>query len=130
MATILIIEDNDANRDILQRYLVLKGYQPHIAVNGAEGVSLAQELLPDLILLDLSLPMLDGWQTAQQLKQLRTTCMIPIIAVTAHAMIDDRARALAAGCDDYETKPIDLGLLLRKIELHLGRARTLALGHS
>jgi CheY-like chemotaxis protein len=128
VATILIIEDNEANRDILLRYLLLKGHQPQVAVDGSEGVLLAEQLLPDLILLDLSLPMLDGWEAAQHLKRSAKTQAIPIIAVTAHAMIDDRERALAAGCDDYETKPIDLALLLRKIELHLGRAREQAPG--
>jgi CheY-like chemotaxis protein len=121
VATILIIEDNDDNRDVLVRYLRLMGYTTIVATNGADGVMRAQFTRPDLILLDLNLPQLDGWGTASQLKQQPATQSIPIIAVTAHALLDDRDRALAAGCDDYEPKPIDLPLLLQKVQAYLHR---------
>lgn len=121
MATILIIEDNDANRDILMRYLRLFGHNALLATDGVEGIELAKSARPDLILLDLSLPEIDGWQTAGKLKEMAETKAIPIIAVTAHAMLDDRDRALAAGCDDYEPKPIDLERLMRKVQSYLVR---------
>lgn len=116
MATILLVEDNELNRDMLMRRLQRKGYDVVFAVDGAEGVSMAGAAGPDIILLDMSLPVLDGWEVARRLKSAEATRAIPIIALTAHAMAGDRDRALEAGCDDYDTKPIDLLRLLDKVE--------------
>lgn len=116
MVKILLVEDNETNRDMLSRRLTRKGYQVIIAVDGAEGLSLAQQQAPDLILMDMSLPVLDGWEASRQLKTAATTCAIPIIALTAHAMAGDREKALEAGCDEYETKPVEFQRLLGKIE--------------
>jgi two-component system cell cycle response regulator DivK len=121
MPKVLIVEDNEMNRDMLSRRLERRGYEIALAVDGAAGVAAARTGLPDLILMDLSLPVLDGWQATQQLKADPATSAIPIIALSAHAMTADRDRALAAGCDDYDTKPIDLPRLLQKIETLLGR---------
>jgi CheY-like chemotaxis protein len=115
MAKILLVEDNEMNRDMLSRRLERRGYQIVIAVDGAEGVAMAQSEKPDLILLDMSLPVLDGWEAARQLKGADGTKGIPIIALTAHAMAGDREKALEAGCNDYDTKPIELPRLLEKI---------------
>lgn len=120
MAKILLVEDNEMNRDMLSRRLERKNYEVIIAVDGAEGVSKAQTESPDLILMDISLPIIDGRQATRQLKASPETREIPIIALTAHAMAGDRAEALEAGCDDYETKPVDLPRLLEKIEALLG----------
>jgi two-component system, cell cycle response regulator DivK len=119
MAEILLVEDNEMNRDMLSRRLTRRGYQVTIAVNGEEAVIEAAKL-PDLILLDMSLPVLDGWAVAGHLKSQALTREIPIMALTAHAMVGDRERALAAGCDDYEAKPIDFPRLLGKISTLLG----------
>jgi CheY-like chemotaxis protein len=116
MPTILIVEDNEMNRDMLSRRLQRKGYTVLMAVDGAEGVALAQAEGPDVILMDMSLPVLDGWDATRQLKAASQTAAIPIIALTAHAMSGDREKAMAAGCDDYDTKPIELPRLLGKIE--------------
>ena len=116
MPTILIVEDNEMNRDMLSRRLQRKGYTVLMAVDGAEGVALAQSEEPDVILMDMSLPVLDGWDATRQLKAAPQTAAIPIIALTAHAMSGDREKAMAAGCDDYDTKPIELPRLLGKIE--------------
>jgi two-component system, cell cycle response regulator DivK len=116
VAIILIVEDNEMNRDMLSRRLQRKGYETLIAVDGGAGVALAQSSNPDLILMDMSLPVLDGWEATRQLKAAPETSAIPVIALTAHAMSGDREQALAAGCDDYDTKPIDLPRLLGKIE--------------
>jgi CheY-like chemotaxis protein len=121
MARILIIEDNEMNRDMLSRRLARKGYEVAIAVDGSEGVAQARTMLPDLILMDMSLPVLDGWDATRQLKADAGTSAIPIIALTAHAMAGDREQALAAGCDDYDTKPIELPRLLSKIEALLAQ---------
>ena len=121
MPTILIVEDNEMNRDMLSRRLQRKGYAVLLAVDGAEGVALAQAQGPDLILMDMSLPVLDGWDATRQLKAAPQTAAIPIIALTAHAMSGDREKAMAAGCDDYDTKPIELPRLLGKIESLLGK---------
>jgi two-component system cell cycle response regulator DivK len=121
MPTILIVEDNEMNRDMLSRRLQRKGYAVLLAVDGAQGVALAQAEGPDLILMDMSLPILDGWDATRQLKAAPRTAAIPIIALTAHAMSGDREKAMAAGCDDYDTKPIELPRLLGKIEALLGR---------
>jgi CheY-like chemotaxis protein len=115
MPKILLVEDNEMNRDMLSRRLTRRGYQIAIAVDGAEGVAMAHSETPDLILLDMSLPVLDGWEAARQLKAKPETKSIPIIALTAHAMAGDREKALEAGCDDYDTKPIELPRLLDKI---------------
>jgi CheY-like chemotaxis protein len=120
MATILIVEDNEMNRDMLSRRLQRKGYAVLLAVDGAQGVALAQAEGPDVILMDMSLPVLDGWEATRQLKAAPQTAAIPIIALTAHAMAGDRDKAMAAGCDDYDTKPIELPRLLGKIEALLG----------
>lgn len=124
MATILLVEDNELNRDMLARRLQRRGYAVLLAVDGAAGLDLARSARPDLLLLDMSLPVLDGWAVARQLKADPATRAIPIIALTAHAMAGDRAEALAAGCDDYDSKPIDLPRLLTKIEALLDRGAT------
>jgi two-component system cell cycle response regulator DivK len=113
---ILLVEDNELNRDMLSRRLRRKGYEVMIAVNGQEGVDFAKESKPDLILMDMSLPVMDGWEAARQIKAIPEMQNIPIIALTAHAMVGDREMALKSGCDDYDTKPIDLTRLLEKIE--------------
>jgi CheY-like chemotaxis protein len=122
MKKILLVEDNEMNRDMLSRRLARKGYEVSIAVDGRQGVEMAQSAAPDLILMDMSLPVLDGWEATRQLKNTDATRHIPVIALTAHAMSGDRERALEAGCDDYDTKPIELPRLLEKIESMLNRA--------
>ena len=116
MPKILLVEDNEMNQDMLARRLTRKGYAVAIAVDGGQGVAMAQSEAPDLILMDMSLPVLDGWEATRQIKNAPKTQAIPIIALTAHAMSGDREKALAAGCDDYDTKPIELTRLLAKIE--------------
>lgn len=120
MAKILLVEDNEMNRDMLSRRLGRKGFEVIIAVNGAEGVKMATEELPDLILMDMSLPVIDGWEATRQIKNAAATAELPVIALTAHAMDADRDKALAAGCDDYDTKPVELPRLLEKINSLLG----------
>ncbi len=124
MAKILLVEDNEMNRDMLSRRLARKGYEVFIAVDGAEGVLMAIAKVPDLILMDMSLPVLDGWQATQQIKAAPETSTIPVIALTAHAMAGDREKCLAAGCDDYDTKPVEFPRLLGKIEMLLKEAMT------
>jgi len=116
MAKILLVEDNEMNRDMLSRRLERKGYQIVVAVDGAQGVAMAQTETPDLILMDMSLPVMDGWEATRRLKAAPETRAIPVIALTAHAMAGDREKTIEAGCDDYDTKPIDLPRLLGKIE--------------
>jgi CheY-like chemotaxis protein len=116
MSKILLVEDNEMNSDMLSRRLQRKGHEVLIAMDGAQGVELAQSENPDLILMDMSLPVLDGWEATQQLKALPETRDIPIIALTAHAMAGDREKCLEVGCDDYETKPVDFSRLLAKIQ--------------
>ena len=116
MAKILLVEDNEMNRDMLARRLERRGYQVVMAVDGDQGVRLAQDEAPDLILMDMSLPVLDGWEATRQLKATPATQAIPIIALTAHAMSGDREKALEAGCNDYDSKPIEFPRLLGKIE--------------
>lgn len=116
MAKILLVEDNEMNRDMLARRLQRRGYQIIIAIDGDQGVQLAQTEKPDLILMDMSLPVLDGWEATRQLKTAAATHAIPVIALTAHAMAGDRDKALAAGCDDYDTKPVEFSRLLGKIQ--------------
>ncbi len=120
MAKILLVEDNEMNRDMLSRRLERRGYEVVIAVDGQQGVDLAQSTSPDLILMDMSLPVIDGWEATRQLKSMERMKAVPIIALTAHAMSGDREKALEAGCNDYDTKPIELPRLLGKIEALLG----------
>ena len=120
---LLLVEDNEMNRDMLSRRLERKGFQIVIAVDGSEGVTMAQAELPDLILMDMSLPVLDGWEATRRLKAIPQTNAIPVIALTAHAMSGDRERAMEAGCDDYDTKPVDLPRLLEKIQTLLDRKK-------
>ncbi len=116
MARLLLVEDNEMNRDMLSRRLVRKGYEVEIAVDGQEGIDRIRESHPDLVLMDMSLPVVDGWEATRRLKADPTTSSVPVIALTAHAMSDDRQKALDAGCDDYDSKPVDLPRLLGKIE--------------
>lgn len=119
MPKILIVEDNEMNRDMLSRRLIKRGYEIIIAVDGAEGFDKTLSERPDLVLLDMSLPVMDGWQTAQKIKAEESIKHTPIIALTANAMDGDREKALAAGCNDYDTKPVDLPRLLEKIQIYL-----------
>ena len=122
-AKILLVEDNELNRDMLSRRLTRAGYEVVIALDGGEGVALARSERPDLILMDMSLPVLDGWEATRRIKADPATAHIPVIALTAHAMAGDREKALDAGCDDYDTKPIELERLLAKIDALGSRAR-------
>jgi two-component system cell cycle response regulator DivK len=119
MTTILIVEDNEMNRDMLSRRLEREGYKILIAVDGAMGIDVASANTPDLILMDMSLPVVDGWEATRRIKADQALKHIPVIALTAHAMANDRDKALEAGCDEYDTKPIDLPRLLGKIEMLL-----------
>jgi CheY-like chemotaxis protein len=116
MAKILIVEDNEMNRDMLSRRLERRGYTIAIAVDGGDGVEKARTEAPDLILMDMSLPVMDGWEASRRIKGDPATAAIPIIALTAHAMTSDRDKSLKAGCNDYDTKPVELPRLLGKIE--------------
>jgi CheY-like chemotaxis protein len=116
MTSILIVEDNEMNRDMLSRRLARKGYDVLLAVDGENGIDMARSNAPDLILMDMSLPVIDGWEATRRLKSDDALRHIPVIALTAHAMASDREKALQAGCDDYDTKPIELPRLLGKIE--------------
>jgi len=116
MAKILLVEDNEMNRDMLSRRLAKRGHEVVIAVDGKQGVTMAASEAPEIILLDMSLPVMDGWEAARILKADDTTRSIPIIALTAHAMAGDRERCLEAGCEDYDTKPIEFKRLLGKID--------------
>jgi CheY-like chemotaxis protein len=120
MAKILLIEDNEANRDALSRHLKRRGYEVVMAVDGQQGIAMAHSEAPALILMDMSLPVLDGWEATRQLKADPRTGSVPVIALTAHAMAGDRAKALEAGCDDYDTKPVEFPRLLAKIQALLG----------
>jgi len=122
MAKILLVEDNEMNRDMLTRRLEKRGYTVVCAMDGAVGLTLARTNQPDLILMDMSLPLIDGWEASRQLKADAATARIPIIALTAHAMESDREKALSAGCDDFDTKPVELPRLLQKIEHQLARS--------
>jgi CheY-like chemotaxis protein len=116
MSRILLVEDNEMNRDMLSRRLARRGYEVLTADDGARGVDAATSERPDLILMDMSLPVIDGWEATRRLKASEETQAIPIIALTAHAMAADLEKALQAGCDDYDTKPVELPRLLEKIE--------------
>jgi two-component system cell cycle response regulator DivK len=124
MSKILLVEDNEMNRDMLSRRLIRKGYEVVMAFDGEQAVEMAVSQNPDLILMDMSLPGLDGWEATRQIKAAVATRTIPVIALTAHAMSDDRERALDAGCDDYDTKPIDFPRLLEKMSAALDRRST------
>ena len=120
MTKILLVEDNQMNSDMLSRRLARKGYEVAIAIDGQQGIEMARSETPDLILMDMSLPVVDGWEATRQLKSAPETQSIPIIALTAHAMAGDREKAIEAGCNDYDIKPIELPRLLEKIEALLG----------
>ncbi|WP_448599329.1 response regulator [Thermoleptolyngbya sp.] len=120
MPKILLVEDNEMNRDMLSRRLVRRGAEVLIATDGAQGVEMAQAERPDLILMDMSLPVMDGWEATRTLKAASETKEIPIIALTAHAMAGDQEKCQAAGCDDYDTKPVDFARLTSKIQAILG----------
>jgi two-component system cell cycle response regulator DivK len=120
MATILLVEDNELNRDMLSRRLSRRGYEVQVSVDGVQGIEMARSLKPDLILMDLDLPGIDGLEATRRLKSETDTREIPIVALTANAMAGDRERALAAGCDDYDSKPVDVPRLLDKIQALLG----------
>ena len=117
---ILLVEDNEMNRDMLSRRLKRKGYEVVLATDGQQGVDMAASESPDLILMDMSLPVIDGWEASRRVKRNETTCRIPVIALTAHAMAGDREKAIEAGCDDYDTKPVEITRLLGKIAALLG----------
>jgi two-component system cell cycle response regulator DivK len=115
MAKILLVEDNEMNRDMLSRRLIRNGHEVVIAIDGQRGVDMALSELPDIILMDMSLPVIDGWEATRQVRANDATRRIPVIALTAHAMAGDREKAMEAGCDDYDTKPVEIARLLGKI---------------
>ncbi|MCH8225121.1 MAG: response regulator [Chloroflexi bacterium] len=121
MPKVLVVEDNEMNRDMLSRRLERRGYEVITAVDGEDGVNKAQSESPDMILMDMDLPVLDGWAATRQLKASPETKSIPVIALTAHAMAGDREKAMDAGCDDYDTKPVEFSRLLEKMEKLLGK---------
>jgi two-component system, cell cycle response regulator DivK len=123
MAKILVVEDNEMNRDMLTRRLQRRGYEVVIAVDGAQGLAMAQSESPALILMDISLPVLDGWEATRRLKMAPETKSIPVIALTAHAMSGDRERCIEAGCDDFDTKPVEIARLVGKIETLLNQSK-------
>ncbi len=122
MPKILLVEDNEMNRDMLSRRLADRGYLVVLAMDGQSGVDMTKSLAPDLVLMDMSLPVLDGWEATRRLKADAATRLIPVIALTAHAMSSDREKALEAGCDDYDTKPVEMPRLMEKIETLLRKA--------
>jgi CheY-like chemotaxis protein len=119
MPKILLVEDNEMNRDMLSRRLVRNGFEVVIAVDGQQGLAMATSESPDVILMDMSLPVMDGWEATRRVKADPATRSIPVIALTANALVEDRERAMAAGCDDFDTKPVELPRLLEKIRTHL-----------
>jgi len=121
MPKILLVEDNELNRDMLSRRLTKRGYTVSIAVDGLEGVATTRSTLPDLVIMDMSLPLMDGWTATAEIKGDPVTRHIPVIGLSAHAMAGDREKAMESGCDDYDTKPIELDRLLGKIEAMLGK---------
>jgi two-component system, cell cycle response regulator DivK len=123
MVKILLVEDNEMNRDMLSRRLIRNGFEVVMAIDGEQAVALAQSELPDLILMDMSLPVIDGWEATRRVKAAEATSNIPIVALTAHAMSGDREKTLNAGCDDYDTKPIEMPRLLGKINALLRRSQ-------
>jgi two-component system cell cycle response regulator DivK len=123
MPKVLLVEDNEMNRDMLSRRLVRRGYEVVFAVDGQQGVDLAKSARPDIILMDMSLPVIDGWEATRRVKADDATKSVPVIGLTAHAMSGDREKAMAAGCDDYDTKPVELDRLIGKMERLLGTAK-------
>ena len=123
MPKLLLVEDNEVNRDMLSRRLIRHGFEIEIAIDGAQGIAMAQSIAPDLVLMDMSLPVIDGWEATRRLKASTDTRQIPVIALTAHAMSGDRERCLAAGCDEYDTKPIEFSRLLAKIQALLNTTK-------
>jgi two-component system cell cycle response regulator DivK len=123
LSKILLVEDNEMNRDMLTRRLQRRGYEVVIAVDGAQGLAMAQSESPALILMDISLPVLDGWEATRRLKMAPETKSIPVIALTAHAMSGDRERCIEAGCDDFDTKPVEIARLVGKIETLLNQSK-------
>ncbi len=121
MAKILLVEDNEMNRDMLSRRLLKKGFDLVMALDGEQAIEMANSEAPDLILMDISLPGLDGWEATRRIKAMPETRAIPVIALTAHAMAGDREKSLEAGCDDYDTKPVEFPRLLGKIEGFLAK---------
>ena len=127
MTKVLLVEDNEMNRDMLSRRLIRRGFQVVFAMDGQQGIDLARRERPDIILMDMSLPVIDGWEATRQLKADDTTRSVPVIGLTAHAMSGDREKAIEAGCDDYDTKPVELDRLIGKIARLLGTAKAVAL---
>lgn len=123
MTKILLVEDNEMNRDMLSRRLIRNGFEVVMAIDGEQAIAMAESELPDLILMDMSLPVIDGWEATRRVKAAGATSTIPVIALTAHAMSGDREKTLNAGCDDYDTKPIEMPRLLGKIDALLRRSR-------
>jgi two-component system, cell cycle response regulator DivK len=123
LSKILLVEDNEMNRDMLTRRLQRRGYEVVVAVDGAQGLAMAQSETPAIVLMDISLPVLDGWEATRRLKMAPETRSIPVIALTAHAMTGDRERCIEAGCDDFDTKPVEIARLVGKIETLLQRSR-------
>jgi two-component system, cell cycle response regulator DivK len=127
MTKVLLVEDNEMNRDMLSRRLIRRGFQVVFAMDGQQGIDLARSERPDVILMDMSLPIIDGWEASRRLKADDATRSVPLIGLTAHAMSGDREKAIEAGCDDYDTKPVELDRLIGKIERLLGTAKDEAL---
>ena len=123
MAKVLLVEDNEMNRDMLSRRLIRRGFQVVFAMDGQQGVDLARTERPDIILMDMSLPVIDGWEATRRVKADDVTRSVPVIGLTAHAMAGDREKAIEAGCDDYDTKPVELDRLIGKIERLIGAAK-------
>jgi two-component system cell cycle response regulator DivK len=123
MAKVLLVEDNEMNRDMLSRRLIRRGFQVVFAMDGQQGVDLARSERPDIILMDMSLPVIDGWEATRRVKADEVTRSVPVIGLTAHAMAGDREKAIEAGCDDYDTKPVELDRLIGKIERLIGAAK-------
>jgi two-component system cell cycle response regulator DivK len=123
MAKVLLVEDNEMNRDMLSRRLIRRGFQVVFAMDGQQGVDLARSERPDIILMDMSLPVIDGWEATRRVKADDATRSVPVIGLTAHAMSGDREKAIEAGCDDYDTKPVELDRLIGKIERLIGAAK-------
>jgi two-component system, cell cycle response regulator DivK len=127
MTKVLLVEDNEMNRDMLSRRLIRRGFQVVFAMDGQQGIELARSEGPDIIIMDMSLPVIDGWEATRRLKADDATRGVPVIGLTAHAMAGDREKAIEAGCDDYDTKPVELDRLIGKIERLLGTAKDEAL---
>ena len=123
MAKVLLVEDNEMNRDMLSRRLIRRGFQVVFAMDGQQGVDLARSERPDIILMDMSLPVIDGWEATRRVKADDVTRSVPVIGLTAHAIAGDREKAIEAGCDDYDTKPVELDRLIGKIERLIGAAK-------